>query len=120
MDIGLIRGQLAGITDENTRRVLITVFEYLSGNLTFGEPAVQTRAKNFQSYFQGGTTPSTGATDFSVMHGLAQAPHLAIPVLDLTQAGGQFVPMTVTRSADKSRLYLSSPSTRATFALLVE
>jgi hypothetical protein len=119
-DIGLIRAQLTGIADEKTRRILITVFEYLLGTVAFGEPDHQARATNFQMYYENSTTASTAATEFSIAHGLSDAPHLAIPVLDLTAAGSQWVPLTVSRVADSKRIYLTSSSTRAPIALLVE
>lgn len=115
-----MRSQLAGIADEKTRRILITVFEYVLGNLSLGEPAHQERAKNFQQYFEQSTTASTGGQAFSFTHGLTHAPHLAIPVLDLQAVGSQFVPLTVNKVADGKRIYLTSASTNAPFALLIE
>ncbi len=119
-DIGYVRAQLTGITDEKTRRILITVFEHVLANIRYGGVEHQTRAVNFQTYFENSTTPSTASQEFSFLHGLATAPHLAIPVLDLTAAGSQLIPMTVSRVADSKRVYLKSTSTSAPFSVLVE
>ena len=118
-DIGYVRTLLTGLEDEKTRRILMTVFEHVLGNLRFGEPDHQARATNFQLYAQVSTTASdTG--EFSIAHGLPTAPHLAIPVLDLSATGASIVPLTVTRAADTKRLYLKSGSTSMPIVLLVE
>lgn len=112
---------MSGIPDATTKRILKQAFEHVLDNMSFGEPEHQTRAKNFQAYFQSSTTAaSTG--EFSIAHGLAVAPTLAIPVLDLQQAGAQIVPLQVSRVADSKRIYLktSAGSTGAAFTLLVE
>ena len=119
-DLGLVRAQLSGIPDEKSRRILMTVFEYLMGNLTFGEPEHQARAKNHQSYFLQSTTAAVAGTEFSIVHGLTTAPHLAIAVVDLKTAGSQLVPLSVSRVADSKRVYFTSTSTSAPFAILVE
>jgi hypothetical protein len=84
-----------------------------------GVPDHQTRATNFQAYFEQSTTASdTG--EFSFAHGLGQTPHLAIPVLDLSQPGARMVPLEVSRAADGRRVYLKSTSTSAPMMVLVE
>lgn len=120
-DIGYVRAQLGGIQDAATKRILVTVFEHILGNLRVGVPDHQTRAENLQAYFEESTTAaSTG--EFSYAHGLATAPKLAIPVLDLNQPGSRLVPLEVTRVADTRRIYLKTDagSTAARFTLLVE
>lgn len=119
-DIGFIRSLLAGIPDERTRRILVQAFEHTYGNLRFGAPDHQTRAENFQSYFQHSTTTSTGSEGFSIAHGLASTPRLAIPCLDLTSSGGQLVPLVVDRPSDSKRVYFRSTSTRAAIVVLLE
>ena len=119
-DIGYVRTQLAGLSDAKTRQILTTVFEHVLNNLKLGPVVHQNRAINLQSYFENSTTQSTAAQEFSIAHGLAGAPHLAIPVLNLTSSGSQFVPLTVSRAADSKRVYLKSTSTSAMMTLLVE
>jgi hypothetical protein len=120
-DIGILRGLCAGIPDPTTKRIITEICEELvgKGGLTFGDPDHQRRATNHRLFFETSTTAaSTG--EFSIRHGLATAPTLAIPVLDLGQPGAQFVPLTVTREADNQRVYLKSGSTGARITLLVE
>ena len=119
-DIGFIRGQLGGIQDEPTRRVLLSIFEYIVNNITVGQVDHQARAKNFQAYFETSTSASTASQEWSFSHGMGVTPHLAIPVLDLRSAGSQLIPLTVSRVADSQRVYLKSTSTSAPFALLIE
>lgn len=120
-DIGYIRTQLNGISDAATRRVLTNCFEHVLGNLRFGPPDQQVRAENFQLYYQKSTT-ATSTGEVSFRHGLAGAPRLAIPVLDLNQVGARTVPLEVTRVADGTRVYLKTEagSTNAAFCLLIE
>ena len=118
-DIGYVNATLRQIPDETTRRALQTIFEHILSNLRFGVPEHHERATNLQTYFQTSTTAaSTG--EFSIAHGLPSAPHLAIPVLDLSQPGATLVPLEVSRAADGKRLYLKSTSTSAPVWLLVE
>lgn len=120
-DIGYVKSLLAGIPDERTRRILMQAFEHTYGNLRFGAPSSnRVRAENFQSYFQTSTSADASSTPFSFTHGLATAPRLAIPCLNLTSSGGQLVPLIVDRAADARRVYLRSTSTAASLLLLVE
>ena len=105
--------------DPATRRALEECFKHVLGNIRFGVPEHQTRATNLQTYFVSSTTAaSTG--EFSIVHGLGGAPHLAIQVIDLSQPGATAVPLEVSRAADGSRVYLKSTSTAAPFWLLLE
>lgn len=118
-DLGYVKAILRQVPDATTRRALEECFTHVLGNLRFGVPEHQTRAVNLQTYFQASTTAaSTG--EFSVPHGLGSAPHLAIPVLDLSQPGCKLVPLEVSRAADGARVYLKSTSTAAPLWLLVE
>jgi hypothetical protein len=118
-DIGFIRSQLGGIKDEDTKRVLTTIFEHVLGNFRFGVPEHQTRAENAQLYFEESTTGAS-TSEFSFTHGLETAPKLAIPCIDLNQPGSQTVNLEVTKVADTKRIYLKSTSTGARVMLLVE
>lgn len=118
-DLGYLKGLIRGIPDAKTRVVMEQVVTHIVENLRFGVPDHQSRAENFQLYFQESTTaPSTSEASFT--HGLTSAPKLAIPVLDLQQPGSQLVPLEVTRVADTRRVYLKSTSTSARFMVLIE
>jgi hypothetical protein len=118
-DLGYIKSLLRQVPDAATRRSLEECFTHVLGNIRFGVPEHQTRATNLQTYFVASTTAaSTG--EFSIVHGLGSAPHLAIQVLDLSQPGATLVPLEVSRAADGSRVYLKSTSTAAPFWLLLE
>ena len=120
-DIGAVRTSLAGLPDATTKRILQQVFEYVLGNLRFGEPDHQSRAENLQSYFLQSTTASD-TSEFSIVHGLTATPKLALPVLDLQTAGSKFPQLEVSRVEDSKRIYLKAAagSTSAAFTLLVE
>ncbi len=92
---------------------LSQAFSYLLTNLTFGraEPGqtLQARGANLRIYPLSATT-----------HGLPSAPYLLVPVAPLDTVGASIVPLTVTRAADASRIYLSSSATNATVFVFVE
>lgn len=114
-----MKSLLRQVPDAATRRALEECFTHVMGNLRFGVPEHQTRATNLQTYFVASTTAaSTG--EFSIVHGLGSAPHLAFQVLDLSQPGAKLVPLEVSKAADGSRLYLKSTSTTAPFWMLIE
>lgn len=94
-------------------------FDYVLNSLRFGR-ASGARAENLQLYFLHGTTPSTPNEEFTLSHSLGRAPYLLLQVMPLDVAGGQFVRLGVPRSADASRVYLTSPETDAPITLLVE
>jgi len=106
---------LGGIAAD-VRRAVAGAFEYVLANLRLGPFDAGTRAQNFQWYWLTGTTSSNANTEFSIAHGLGRAPYLAMPVLPLNAVNGQMVSLQVTRAADASRIYLSSPSTSAVIA----
>lgn len=115
-----MRSQLAGIADEKTRRILITVFEYVLGNITLGAPEHQERAKNLQAYWLTGTSSTTANQEFSIAHGLNTAPKYAIPAVDLGSSNTKTIRLQTTRPADSKRVYFASPETSANITLLVE
>lgn len=120
-DIGALRQLCAGIPDATTRRILTEICEELVGKtgIAFGDPDHQRRATNFRGFFEVSTT-ATSTGEFSIRHGLSQAPTLAVPVLDLGQPSATLVPLEVTRAADSQRIYLKSTSTGSRITLLVE
>jgi hypothetical protein len=111
---------LTGGLDASVRRALRAVSDYYFNNLRLGVPEDATRAENFQMYCFSATTPATAGTEFSISHGCQTPPVSLIPVLNLAHVGEQIVPLTVTRAADTSRVYLSSTSTNAPIRVWVE
>lgn len=107
-----------GSVEAGTKKALVEAFRYLLGNLSFGAVEHQTRATNFQAYWLTTTTPGTANEEFSIAHGLSQAPNFVIPIGQLNAVGSQVVPLTVSRAADATRIYLKSSSTGAAIALL--
>ena len=118
-DLGYVKSLLRQIPDQVTRRALDQVFTHVMENLRFGVPEHHERAVNHQLYFQASTSASSTG-EFTITHGLATAPRLAIPVLDLSQPGARLIPLEVSKASDGQRLYLKSTSTSAAFLLLVE
>jgi len=117
-DIGSVESEFGALPTDH-RRALVAAFRYVLRNLSFGAVEHQTPATNFQAYYLTGTTSSNANTEFSIAHGLNSAPHVLLPVLDLSAVGGQLVPLTVSRAADDKRVYLKSSSTSAAIAVLV-
>lgn len=111
---------LANTLPADVRRVLGLIGEYILGNLKIGRPTHQTRATNLQAYHLTGRTPATPDTEFSIEHGLATAPYLLIPVLDLQTVGALLVPLETARAADNRRIYLKSSEGDATFNVVIE
>lgn len=120
-DIGYIRTLLRGIPDQKMRTILEAAFTHTLDNLRFGVPEHQTRAENFQAYWQQSTT-ATSTGEFSIAHGLQTTPHYAIPVLELDRVGAKAGFLTVTRAADAQRIYLKADagSTNVPLTLLIE
>ena len=111
---------LVGNLSNDIKLAMSNVFTYVLNNLRFGAVEHQTRARNFQCYWLTSTTAATADEEFSIAHGLGRTPYVAFPVLPLDQVGARAVPLRVTRAADNHRIYLSSSSTSAPVALLVE
>ena len=119
----LSQGVLASLPTE-IRGPLNAAFKYVLANLKLGRPnpgeTLQDRGANLTLYALSTTTPSTPDEEFSIVHGLPTAPYLIVPVLPLDVAGGQIVPLTVTRPADDVRVYLSSSVADAPITVLCE
>lgn len=103
------------------RRVMTELLRAFAPFLRYGPVEHQQKAENFASYVIVSTT-ATSTGEFSVAHGLGRAPYRAMPALDLNSSGMHMVPLTVTRPADASRIYLKTEagSTNVVFALQVE
>jgi hypothetical protein len=118
-DSSYIESMFGGLAAD-TKRALVSAFDYLLDNLRLGPFETGTRSRNFQWYWLSATTSSVAGQEFSVAHGLGRTPYLAMQVAPLNAVNSQIVSLQVTRAADISRIYLSSPSTSAAIALLVE
>jgi hypothetical protein len=118
-DISYIKS-VFGSTPDAVKKAAEQAFTYLLNNLTLGGVDVGRRAKNFQWYWLQGTTSSNANAEFSIAHGLGKAPLVMLQVAPLNEVGAQVVPLTVSRAADASRVYLRSSSTSAPITLLVE
>lgn len=117
-DIASVEAECGALPTEQ-KKAIVNSFRYVLRNLSFGAVEHRKPATNFQAYYLTGTTSSNANTEFSIAHGLASAPHVILPVLDLSAVGSQLVPLTVSRAADDKRVYLTSSSTGAAIAVLV-
>ena len=116
-DIGAIETELGSFPPE-IKRGLMSAFRYLLNNLSLA-PLDRGRATNMQLYYISGTTSGDANTEFSIPHGLEGAPSYLIPVLPLTEVGGQLVPLQVSKAPDGRRVYLKSSSTSAAITVMV-
>lgn len=106
--------------DPEIRKPLSDAFRVVLDRFQLGQPDEGKRATNFQWYLRSSTTASVANTEFSIAHGLGVAPIAVYPALFLDQVGAQLVPLTVSRAADASRVYLKSTSTSAAFSVWLE
>jgi hypothetical protein len=118
-DKGYVRAIL-GPLEADQRQVLGSLFDYLLKNWRVGLPGHQKAADNMAWVQLNGTTASVANQEVAIAHGLSAAPRVLFPVLDLTTTGKALVPLTVTRAADASYVYLASSSTSAAFTVFVE
>ena len=102
------------------RRPLYEAFRQVLDTWSHGQPDEGGRATNGQWYLRTSTTHATANTEFTIAHGLSNAPTAIYPVLFLDSTVYQLVPLQVSRAADATRIYLKSASTNATFAVWVE
>lgn len=119
-DKSYIHSLLSAVPDATTKALLLRAFDYVLDNISLGTPEHQTRATNMQAYYELSTT-ATSTGEFSITHGLPDAPTYAIPVLKLNQAGAAIVNVQVSRVADSKRFYLKTVagSTNVPVAFLV-
>ena len=104
----------------DVRRALTQAFDYPLTGLRLGRAIPSRRAENLQMYFLQATTPATANEEFTIEHQLGRAPYLLVQVLPLDSTGGQLIRLGVSRAADASRIYLTSPETEAPVTVLVE
>lgn len=89
--------------------------------LRFGAPETSAvAAENFGGHLVPFTTSSSANGEVAVAHRLARIPRLAFQMLPLDTVNATAPVLTVTRAADATYLYVSSPTTDATGLLYVE
>lgn len=118
-DLGYTRSFLGGL-DEKQKRAFTQLFDYLLKSWRVGLPGHQKMAQNMAWVQLDATTPSTANQEFAIAHGLGTAPRVLFPCLDLTTADTQMIPLTNSRAADGSYVYLKSSSTSAAFTIFAE
>lgn len=118
-DKGYVRAIL-GPLPADQRQVLGSLFDYLLKNWRVGLPGHQKVADNMAWVQLNGVTSSVANQEVAIAHGLASAPRVLFPVLDLTSSGTQLVNLTASRPADAAYVYLRSGSTSAAFTCFVE
>ena len=116
---------LFGGLDPDLKRVLNRAAEYLCDrNWRFGPvdfSNLNGRTENFAGRYVSSTTAAIANQEFSVVHNLGSAPGIALPLLDLTAVGSQFVgDLKVSRASDATRCYFTSGSTSQVFVLYLE
>lgn len=104
----------------DVRNVFGEIFQYVLRNLRLGRAGNGVPSENLQAYYFTAKTPAIANTQFQIAHGLATVPYLALPVLDLTAGNAVMPQLTVTKPADSTFIYLSSPVVGVTFTILVE
>ena len=111
---------LLGIFPDKEKRSLGKAFEEVTKFTRVGVAETGTKSENLSGAFYAVTTSTTAGQEVAVSHNFGTAPYLLVPVVDLTSSGGSIIPMTVTRAADASYLYLSSSETEKTMLFYVE
>jgi hypothetical protein len=127
---GNVDAMLTAIQDPATQLTLKGIFRYVLSNIAFGRATAggggvsqvssAAPAENFPGGFFKGTTAAVANREFTVAHNFGRSPYLLIPVLPLDQIGAQLVPLTVTRAADASYVYLKSGVVSAPIFVYVE
>lgn len=89
--------------------------------LRFGAPDENAvAAENFGGHLVPFVTSSTPDNEVAIAHGLGRTPRLLIPILPLNTINATLPDLTVTRAADSTYLYLSSPTGSAASWIYVE
>lgn len=89
--------------------------------LRFGAPGDDAQpAENFGGALVPYTTASAADGEVAIAHRLGRTPRLAIPLLQLDTVNATLPTLTITRAADRTYLYVSSPTTSAAGLLYVE
>jgi hypothetical protein len=96
------------------------VFTHVLDTYQIGGIGHQEKAQNFRWVRLDSTTATVANQEFSIPHGGGQMPLYVIPLLPLDSSGVWTPRLKVTRPADASRIYLSSPDTNVQFTVLME
>jgi hypothetical protein len=116
---GYVESQLNRL-DSKIRNVFTQVFTHVLDTYQIGGVGHQEKALNFKWVRLDSTTAAAANEEFTIAHGAGQMPLYVIPLLPLDSSGVWLPRLKVTRPADASRLYLSSPDTGMAFTVLVE
>lgn len=116
---GYVETQLNRL-ESKLRNVFTQVFAHVMDEYQIGGIAHQEKATNFKWVRLDSTTATTANQEFTIAHGAGQIPIHVIPYMPLNSSGAWIPRLKVTRAADASRIYLSSPDTNAPFSLLME
>lgn len=116
---GYVLGKLRGLPD-NVKSALTDIFTYVLPDIRVGLPGHQNKAENLAWIQLNGTTSSAANQEFSIVHGLATAPRVVFPCLDVTSSGTQMIPLVSSRPADTRRIYLRSSVASAAFTIFAE
>ncbi len=120
MNLGLIESTLNGLP-EGVRKVMLNFVRQTFKSLAFGAPSsTVTSATNFGGHLVAVTTSGTTNQEVAIRHGLPRVPRLFIPALDPSDEDATLPEVTVTKAADATYLYVSSPETSKRFVLYVE
>lgn len=121
---------LSSLSNEGDKVALKSIFRYFLTNILFGRATGSTqsaastsvKATNLGGGYIRGTTPVSVNTEFAIPHNLGQGhtPYLLIPVLPLDQVNAGIVRLVVSRAADASNVYLTSPDANQPFFAYVE
>lgn len=119
--LGYIESLLNSL-DAKIKLAINKAFEHAvkSPGYQIGGIAHQEKAQNFKWIRLDSVTSSVANQEFTIAHGIGSMPIYAIPLVPLESSGVWLPRLKVTRPADASRIYLSSPDTGAAFTVLVE
>lgn len=111
MRAGTLETILAALPKE-IRTVLVNYTNIWIKDLRFGAPGdTPASTENFAGALVPFTTSATPDGEVAIAHQLERVPRLAFPVLALDTVGESIVQLAVTRAADATYIYLSSPET---------
>jgi hypothetical protein len=116
---GYVESQLNRL-DSKVKNVLTQVFAHVLDTYQIGGLSHQEKAINFKWIRLDSTTASVANEEFTIQHGAGQMPLYLLPLVPLDSSGTWLPRLKVTRAADASRIYLSSPDTGAPFSVLME
>lgn len=123
MDLGLIEGELAGLSTEKDKPIWKRIWRECAKTIGFGPvdaEAGKRASLNMKGHLYSGiTTPAVANTEFTVPHSFASTPYLVIAVLP-NETDAQIVPLKWTRAWDAKRIYLSSSVVNASVHLYIE